>query len=100
MPLHGGENRDTPSRRATHQEENSVMRVRSITTCALGLAAALTVAASTLAAQQDTTKLRRAARSDRRIPISKESPGEVVTTRVDTVYVTRTDTLTNTVVRV
>jgi len=76
------------------------MRVRSITTCALGLAAALTVAASTLAAQQDTTKLRRAARSDRRIPISKESPGEVVTTRVDTVYVTRTDTLTNTVVRV
>jgi hypothetical protein len=36
------------------------MRVRSITTCALGLAAALTVEASPLAAQQqDTTKLRR-----------------------------------------
>jgi opacity protein-like surface antigen len=77
------------------------MRVRYITTCALGLAAALTVAASTLAAQQtqDTTRLRRTT-SSTRIPISKESPGEVVTTRVDTVYVTRYDTVTNTVTRV
>jgi len=78
------------------------MRVRYITTCALGLAAALTVAAGTLAAQQtqDTTRLRRTTTSSQRIPISKESPGEVVTTRVDTVYVTRYDTVTNTVMRV
>lgn len=78
------------------------MRVRYITTCALGLAAALTVAASTLAAQQtqDTTKLRRTTTSSQRIPISKQVGGEVVTTRVDTVYVTRYDTVTNTVMRV
>ena len=75
------------------------MRVRSITTCALGLAAALTVVASPLAAQsQDTTRLRRP--SERRIPISKESPGEVVTVRVDTIYVTRHDTVTNTILRI
>jgi hypothetical protein len=77
------------------------MRVRSITTCALGLAAALTVEASPLAAQQqDTTKLRRTTTSSQRIPISKESPGEVVTVRVDTVYVTRNDTVTTTILRV
>jgi hypothetical protein len=75
------------------------MRVRNITTCALGLAAALSVVASPLAAQtQDTTKLRRP--SEQRIGISK---GEVVSTpRVDTVYVTRYDTVRvdNTIVRV
>jgi hypothetical protein len=78
------------------------MRVRYITTCALGLAAALTVAAGTLAAQQtqDTTRLRRSTTSSQRIPVSKESPGEVVTTRVDTVYVTRYDTVTNTITRI
>jgi hypothetical protein len=75
------------------------MRVRSITTCALGLAAALSFA-STLAAQQDTTKLRRSTTSSQRIPISKESPGEVVTVRVDTVYVTRYDTVRTTMTRV
>ena len=75
------------------------MRVRSITTCALGLAAALTLVASDLAAQsQDTTKLRKP--SAQRIPISKESPGEVVTVRVDTVYVTRHDTVTTTILRI
>jgi len=75
------------------------MRVRFITTCALGLAAALTLS-STLAAQsQDTTKLR-VTKSSQRIPISKESPGEVVTVRVDTVYVTRHDTVTSTILRV
>jgi len=75
------------------------MRVRSITTCALGLAAALTLVASDLAAQsQDTTKLRKP--SQTRIPISKESPGEVVTVRVDTVYVTRHDTVTTTILRI
>ena len=76
------------------------MRVRSITTCALGLAAALTLVSSSLAAQsQDTTRLRRT-RSDQRIPISKDSPGEVVTVRVDTIYVTRHDTVTNTILRI
>ena len=75
------------------------MRVRFITTYALGLAAALTLS-STLAAQsQDTTKLR-TTKSSQRIPISKESPGEVVTVRVDTVYVTRHDTVTSTILRV
>jgi len=75
------------------------MRVRFITTCALGLAAALTLS-STLAAQsQDTTKLKKTT-SSQRIPISKESPGEVVTVRVDTVYVTRHDTVTSTILRV
>lgn len=70
------------------------MRVRNMTTCALGLAAALTLS-SDLAAQ-DTTRLRRP--SDQRINISK---GEV-TPRVDTVYVTRYDTIRvdNVVVRV
>jgi len=75
------------------------MRVRSITTCALGLAAALTFGRS-LAAQQDSTKLRKTTTSSTRIPISKESPGEVVTVRVDTVYVTRHDTVTSTILRI
>jgi len=73
------------------------MRVRFMTTCALGLAAALSLA-NTLAAQQtqDTTKLRTT--SQTRINISK---GEVVApARVDTVYVTRYDTVTNTVTRI
>jgi len=72
------------------------MRVSSITTCALGLAAALTVVASPLAAQ-DSSKVRRP--SEQRINISK---GEVATTRTDTVYVTRFDTVrvNNTIVRV
>jgi hypothetical protein len=72
------------------------MRVRNMTTCALGLAAALTLS-SDLAAQ-DTTRLRRP--SDQRITISK---GAVeVPPRVDTVYVTRYDTVRvdNTIVRV
>jgi hypothetical protein len=41
---------------------------------------------------QDTTRTKRA-RSSRHIPISKESPGEVVPPRVDTVTVYRTDTV-------
>jgi hypothetical protein len=76
------------------------MRVRNITTCALGLAAALTLVASPLVAQQqDTTRLRTT--SQTRINVSK---GEVATPapRVDTVYVTRYDTVrvNNTIVRV
>jgi hypothetical protein len=76
------------------------MRVRNITTCALGLAAALTLVAKPLAAQtQDTTRLRTT--SQTRINVSK---GEVAApvVRVDTVYVTRYDTVrvNNTIVRV
>jgi hypothetical protein len=51
-------------------------------------AAALLSLGASLAVAQDTTKTR----SQRRIPISKEAPGEVV--RVDTVMIYRTDTLT------
>jgi len=72
------------------------MRVRSITTCALGLAAALSLANTLTAQTTDTTKLR-TTNSDTRINISK---GEVVAPRVDTVYVTRYDTVTNTVLRI
>ena len=76
------------------------MRVRNITTCALGLAAALSLITSVSAAQStDTTRLRRP--SDQRISISK---GEVApqVIRVDTVYVTRYDTVRvdNTIVRI
>jgi hypothetical protein len=72
------------------------MRVRNITTCALGLAAALMLG-SELSAQQDTTRLRTS--SDRRINVSK---GEVAPAKVDTVYITRYDTVrvSNTIVRV
>jgi len=76
------------------------MRVRNITTCALGLAAALMLG-SELSAQvnQDSTKLRTT--STTRISVSK---GEVAATppRVDTVYVTRYDTIrvNNEIVRV
>jgi len=66
-------------------------RISSRTIC--GAAALLSLGAS-LAAAQDTTR----ARSTRRIPISKEAPGEVV--RVDTVTVYRTDTLQMTTLRV
>src|SRR5579884_3582074 len=52
-------------------------------------ATALIAFGATVAFGQDTTRAR--ARSSRRIPISKEAPGEV--TRVDTVTVYRTDTL-------
>lgn len=69
------------------------MSIRNMTTCALGLAAALTLVASPSAAQDTVRKP-----SERRINISK---GEVVTQR-DTVYVTRYDTVrvNNTIVRV
>ena len=71
------------------------MRVRNITTCALGLAAALLLGTDLSAQQQDTSRLR--TRSDTRINVSK---GEVV--RPDTVYITRYDTIrvSNTIVRV
>jgi hypothetical protein len=58
-----------------------------------GAAALLSFGASMVAAQ-DTTRTR----SQRRIPISKEAPGEVV--RVDTVTIYKTDTLTMTTLRV
>ena len=73
------------------------MRVRNITTCALGLAAALSFVSSEAAAQ-DTTKLRKP--SEQRINVSKGEVAPVV--RVDTIYVTRYDTVrvNNTIVRV
>ena len=63
------------------------------------------------ASAQDSTTSKPRAKSERRIPVSKESHGEVVAPRVDTVTVFRTDTLrmaprvdtvtvTNTVTRV
>lgn len=72
------------------------MRVRNIMMSSLGLAAAFTTFAGTLGAQ-DTTRLRRTT-SQTRINVSK---GEVEL-RVDTVFVTRYDTIRvdNTIVRV
>lgn len=64
------------------------MRLR-FTKSLVGATALLAIGA-TLASAQDTTRAR--PRSTRRIPISKEAPGEV-TRRVDTVTVYRTDTL-------
>ena len=52
-------------------------------------ATAMLVVGAALVSAQDTSKTR--PRSDRRIPISKEAPGEVV--RTDTVMIYRTDTL-------
>jgi hypothetical protein len=68
-----------------------------MTTCALGLAAALTLLPSGSAQSQDTTRLRRP--SEQRITVSK---GEVLPPRVDTVFVTRYDTVrvNNTIVRI
>ena len=45
------------------------------------------------ASAQDSTNSKPRAKSERRIPVSKESHGEVVAPRVDTVTVFRTDTL-------
>jgi hypothetical protein len=76
----------------------------------LVITAAMLAVSASIAFAQDTTKT--PPRSQRRIPISKDSPGEVVAPRVDTVTQTvyRTDTLrltttdtlrvTNTVTRV
>lgn len=64
------------------------MRLR-FTKSLVGATALLAIGA-TLASAQDTTRAR--PRSTRRIPISKEAPGEV-TRRVDTVTVYKTDTL-------
>jgi hypothetical protein len=79
------------------------MRMRMTSIFVLGAVAML----ATTVSAQDTTR----ARSTRRIPITKESGGEVVPTRsqtqtqpvmtrVDTVTVFRTDTVTNTITRV
>jgi opacity protein-like surface antigen len=66
------------------------MSDRRLTTRSLALAVALTLTAVPLAAQQDTTKLRRTT-SDKRIQVSK---GEVeLPPRVDTVFITRADTV-------
>lgn len=54
-------------------------------------AAAMIAMGSTAAIAQDTTRAKPS--SAKRIPISKEAPGEVVPMKVDTVTVYRTDTL-------
>ncbi|HEY9229993.1 MAG TPA: hypothetical protein VIP11_25300 [Gemmatimonadaceae bacterium] len=59
-----------------------------------GATAMLTLGAA-LATGQDTSRTRMP-RSDRRLPISKEAPGEVVPPRVDTVTIYRSDTVTMT----
>src|SRR4051812_17515775 len=62
------------------------MNMRYTTKYLTGAAAMLALGAATASAQQTT--------STKRIPISKEAPGEVVMTpRVDTVTVYRTDTV-------
>jgi hypothetical protein len=58
---------------------------------ALLSAAAIVALGSTAATAQDTTKTKPT--SVRRIPISKEAPGEVVPMKVDTLTVYKTDTL-------
>jgi len=72
------------------------MSVRQFTTRSLALAAVIAVVGTPLAAQQDTTRLRTS--SSTRISVSK---GEVQL-RVDTVHMTRYDTvrIDNTIVRV
>jgi len=61
------------------------MSLRYTTKYLAGAAALLAFGATMATAQQPT--------STRRIPISKEAPGEVVPTRVDTVTIYKTDTL-------
>lgn len=63
------------------------MNLRLTTKSLAGAAAIATLGASIAFAQSQPT-------STKRIPISKDSPGEVVSTRVDTVTIYRTDTLT------
>jgi len=66
------------------------MKLRHATLFAM--AAALSINAATVMAQgSDST---RRVRSTTRIPVTKESPGEVTLPRVDTVMVYRTDTVT------
>ena len=69
------------------------MSVRTLTTRSLALAVTFAVFAAPLAAQQDTTKLRRSTTSEKRINVSKgevELPPQRI---VDTVFVTRADTV-------
>ena len=73
------------------------MSVRKLTTRSLALAVAVSVLAVPLAAQQDSSKIRRTT-SEKRINVSK---GEVELQRVvDTVFVTRRDTVRIPVMRV
>jgi len=68
------------------------MPVRNVTMRSLALAVVVATVATPLLAQQDTTKLRRSTTSDKRINVSKgevELPQRVV----DTVFITRNDTV-------
>jgi hypothetical protein len=75
------------SRTHTNGEEKK-MKLHIASTVAVGLA----LAAGVASAQTDTTHR---TTSTTRIPITKESPGEVALPRVDTVTVYRVDTLSN-----
>ena len=68
--------------------KGELMSFRFTTQTIFGTTAMIALGAA-LAAAQDTSKVK--PRSDRRIPISKEAPGEVV--RTDTVTLFKTDTL-------
>jgi len=69
------------------------MKTRNSVLCALGLAAAMTIGGAATAAAQVTDTTGRA-RSQTRIPVRKERPAAAaVAPRVDTVTVTRTDTV-------
>jgi hypothetical protein len=74
--------------KARMTSQGEFMRFRFTPMTLFGPTAMLALGA-TLAAAQDTSSMR--PRSDRRIPVSKEAPGEVV--RTDTVMIYRTDTL-------
>lgn len=76
------------------------MTIRELTRWAIGGSVAAALCASTLPAQTDTTRrdTTRAARSTQRIPIRKESRGEVVVptrpTRADSIAQARSDSIT------
>jgi len=67
------------------------MRQRYTSKTLLGTATLLALGASVAFGQKDTSKAK--ARSQTRIPISKDAPGEVVRVKTDTVRVYSTDTL-------
>ena len=61
------------------------MKNRNFALCALGLAAAITIGGAETASAQ--------AKSDKRIPVRKDAPAEVVPVHVDTIRIVRVDTM-------
>src|SRR5215210_5055958 len=95
-PAAGGDSRRTRNlaRGTTNngrRRRRTRMKTRNSALCALGLAAALTLGGAVTAAAQDTTR----ARSQTRIPVRKDQPAPVQAL-VDTVTITRTDTVVRT----